>query len=142
MRKRNNARHIGQGPSTSAKSHHHRGQSRSPEPPRHELIIPGLTHEQWSLLLDRRCRNAAIGLALKIPNRGVGYDAMLHTAQEALVAAVRAYDASCGVPFIRYARVRMRAAMYRRAQERRVPERLQRWRQDLIWIVVLAERGE
>ncbi len=144
MPKRNNARRTSQDPSASKRSRsskRRRSRSSSAEPDS-ELIMPGLTRDQWSLVLDERHRSTALRLAGNICTRVVNMDALLHSAQEALIAAVREYDPAGKVPFGAYARRLMRRAMHQRTRAQQLPERLLRWRQDLIWHVALSEQHD
>ncbi len=138
MPKSSSARRGKQGQSSSAASKRRRSRSSAPEPPGAEPIMPGLTRDQWSLALDPRHRFTALRLAATTYTGVVNIDALMHSAQEALIAAVREYKPG-RVSFVAYARRRMRSAMVKRVREQQIPERLLRWRQDLIWHVALSD---
>ncbi len=156
MPKRNSVRRTPQGQSSPRKRHRsrsskarrsriskaHRSRISSPEPAPSDLIMPGLTRDQWLLVLDPCHRTVALRLALTIANHVVNTDALMRAAQEALIAAVRVYDPSRGMSFFELASRRMRQAMSERVREKQIPERFLRWRRDLLWLVTLHEQRD
>ncbi len=138
MPKGSTTRRAKQGQSSIPRKHR-RSRGRSQEPSADELLMLGLTPEQWALVLDPCHRGVALRLALKISNHVVSTDALMSTAQEALIAAVRAYDSARDASFAEYAHLRMSRAMHEHMRARQIPERFLRWRKDLVILVAISE---
>ncbi len=139
MPKRSKARRAKQDPPTAPRKRRKRRRSSISEPPAAELCVLGLTQEQWSLMLDPCHRGVALRLAEEIYTSVVNIDALMRTAQNTLIAAVRAYDPVRGLTFVDYAHPRMSRAMHEHAREQQIPERFMRWRKDLIILVAISE---